>query len=184
MLTYGRGCFTPSWLYNKHGVNTFYIVHRTENHCFFNVLGVWISFLSSLQMAEEKQTIMGCSFAQTSYGWKEIKMRKIPNTKKASNNLHALHQIRSEWYKSFSSKMKQMSKCTFTLGFQCWCLVVLLQTEVSSWLLSPKSKRKPVSNYSELWYKTQCLPELFVGWCNLHSVVCSSLCLKTTVYPR
>lgn len=25
-------------------------------------------------MAEDKQTIMGCSFAQTSYGWKEIKI--------------------------------------------------------------------------------------------------------------
>lgn len=93
--------------------------------------------------------------------------------------MHALHQIRSEWYESFSSLMKQMSKWTFVLGFLCWCLVVLLQTEVSSWLLSPKSKRKPVGNYSELWYETQCLPELFVGWCNLHTTVCSSLCLKT-----
>jgi len=27
----------------------------------------------------------------------------------------------------------------------------------------PKSKRKPVSNYSALWYKAQRLPELFVG---------------------
>lgn len=74
-----------------------------------------------------------------------------------------------------------MSKCTFILGFLCWCLVVLLQTEVSSWLLSPKSKRKLVSNYSELWYEAQCLPELFVGWCNLHTIVCSSLCLKNSL---
>lgn len=76
--------------------------------------------------------------------------------------------------------MKQMSKCTFMLGFLHWCSSFTTDRG-KQLIIIPLEQGEAVKQLFWIVVEAQCLPKLFVGWSNLHTIVCSSLCLKNSL---